>query len=458
MISVKRKPEIEVKNITIQHYTETPDETFQDLEGGKPKIYGKEPLLWYNGTEIAVGDISSFYLDTNGFMPRLQVYLYDNSSLMNNPNFALDNTIISLYIDSRTNDTGNNPALRPIRMDFKIIDYGFIEKEGLFFIQGIPDVDNLYTQFIRSYPEKTSYQVLDRLAEELKLGFSSNVSGSNDSMNWSNMNFENYQFIKDVTTKSYIDDNSFMTTFVDYYYSLNYVNIENQFKEDIKEQKGMLTANSEGLDEIEGGQIVADLFLVNKDSYDSGFNNTYDSYEILNKSTKVSLKNGYRTDLYYYDRTGNWSENGGTFLKFTLETNTDGQGIILKSFPNDTNDGGFFNSNTKSVYLPPLDVDNVHKNYNYADILNAYNIDEINKVSIKVVLSQPNFNFYKYQKTKIIIMENTVIKNEKLTINHRLSGAWVITAINFSFTPGVGLKQEMVMVKRELNTNGNLDV
>ena len=130
----------------------------------------------------------------------------------------------------------------------------------------------------------------------------------------------------------------------------------------------------------------------------------------------------------------------------------------MKSFPDDTTDTGFFNTNKKSIYLPPLDVDNVHKNYNYADILNNYNLEEINKVSIKVTLTEPNYNFYKYQKTKVIIFENTMSKNKNLYINNRLSGSWLITAINFKYVPSVGLKQELIMVKRELNPSGNIDI
>ena len=46
----------------------------------------------------------------------------------------------------------------------------------------------------------------------------------------------------------------------------------------------------------------------------------------------------------------------------------------------------------------------------------------------------------------------TVLGNENIT-NERLSGGWVITGINFIFEPEEGLKQELIMVKRELSVN-----
>lgn len=462
MIEVKREPTLTAYNIELTPGQESNSDGasthLKQFHGSSLAEIGKEPLLWYNGILIPHTNISSFSLDTNGFFPRLQVYFYDQTNEMISGGFAMDNTIISLYIDSRTKDSGQSPALRSIRMDFKVIDFGYIEEEGLFFVQGIPDVDGLYNQDIASYSNMTSYSMLEQLSENIKLGYSSNMSSTDDTMTWLNMSIENYHFITESTTKAYADDNSFLTSFVDYYYMLNYINVESQFKENINEHKGILTMGNEGLDEA-NSQTVADLYLVSKNIHETRLNNTYETYDVINKSTKISLKNGYRTELFYYDRTGNWEQKAGTFLKFVIETNTDGQGIVLKSFPNDDKDEGFYATNTKKIYLPPLDIDNTHKNYNYADILNAYNLDEIDKVSIRVTLTDPNFNFYKYQKIKIIIFENVAGKTDSdLIRNQRLSGGWLIKAINFKFSPEMGLKQELVMVKRELAVDGNYEV
>jgi len=462
MITIRRQPTIEVIPIEISPTSNITNEEeidfFKDTHSGSISMIGKNPLLWYNGYQIPSELINSFHLDTNGFLPRLRVYFYDQTNEMISSGFALDNTIISLYIDSRTKDSGQNPALRPIRMDFKIVDYGHIEEQKLFFVQGVPNIDGLYLQNIESYRNQTSFQVLETLSERIKLGFSSNMSFTSDSMNWLNMSIEQFEFIREITSKAYINDNSFVTSFIDYYYCLNYINIETQFAENINEHQGILTLSGEGIDESRS-QIVSDLFLVSKNVYETRYNNIYDSYEVLNKSTKVSIKNGYRTELHYYDRTGNWEQKAGTFLKFIIETNTDGQGIVLKSFPNDTTDDGFFNKNSKNIYLPPIDIDNTHVNYNYADILNAYNLDEIDKISIKVTLTNPNFNFYKYQKIKVVIFENVLGKQDSnLIINQRLSGGWLIKAINFNYSPETGLKQDLVMVKRELSPDGNFNV
>lgn len=451
MIEDKSKASIEVKQIEIIPYNNEPDNSgyFKERYGIKTADLGKNPIVWYNGIYIPEHLIESFHLNSESFFPVLQIYFKDETSEMINKAFAQDNTKISIMIDSRTKGSGGEMALRPIRMDFKLVDFAYIENDNLYYIQGVPDIDGLYLQNIKSYPNQTSFKCLQTLAKDLKLGYRSNVSDTSDSMTWLNMNMENYQFIKDTTLKSYKGDNSFFTSFIDYYYGLNFIDVEKALNESL-DIKGILTLGDEGIEEA-NTQEVADLYLISSKYYDTKYNNVYESYEILNKSTKVSLNNGYRTNVFYYDRTGNWEQKAGTFLKFNLETNTDGKGITLKSFPNDTNENGFFKKNTKSVYLPPIDIDNTHVNYNFSHFLNEKNLEEIDKLTIKITMREPNFNFYKFQKIRTVVMN--VNFGQDLVVNERLSGGWLIKAINYYYDNTTQLKQELIMIKRELSVD-----
>lgn len=448
MINSLTQPKIKVKQIEISPYVKSDNQAVNDywIKQYAPQInnIGKNPLVWYNGIHISEESIVSFYLNSDNFFPILQMYFTDDTSQMISNAFAQDDTIISIFIDSRVKDSGNAMVLKPIRMDFKLTDYSFNEEDKTYYIQGIPDIDDLYIQNIKTYKDKTSFETLKQVASELKLGFNSNVTNTSDKMNWLNMNLENYQFIKDVTKKSYKDDKSFFTSFIDYYYCLNHINVEQSLQESL-DVKGVLTYGDEGIDEA-NSQLVTDLYIMSGKDMTTRYNNLYETYEILNKSTKISVKNGYRTNIHYYDRTGNWKERAGTFVRFNLETNTDGRGIIMKGKVDDTT--GFYKKNVKSVYMPILDVDNVHKNYNFASVLNEKNLEELDKVSIKVTMRTPNFNFYKYQKIRLFIM-NVNIASE--IVNKRLSGGWLIKSINYYYGLDANLTQELIMVKRELS-------
>jgi hypothetical protein len=451
MITDVSQPTISVKNIVLQplrtDLNQDTEDYWQERYGIKINEIGKDPLLWYNGIYIPPYLIDSLLLCSNEFVPSLKVVFKDELAEMINTGFALDNTVISLYIDSRTKDNNTSPVLRPIRMDFKILDFNYDDDENLFYVQGIADISGLFLQNIKSYPSMTSFQCLNQVATDMNLGFRSNVKGTKDSMTWLNLSLENHAFIKDVTKRAYKSDGSFFTSFVDFYYSLNLIDVEQAMKESI-EQKGLLTASDEGIDEADT-QIVDDLYIVSSKHYNNRYNNVYESYEVMNQSTKISIDNGYTTIVHYYDTTGNWDQRAGTFLRFNLQTNTDNKGIVLKSFPNDTTANGFYNSNVKRVYIQPLDVSNTHQNFNYALVLNEYNNNELDKIGIKVTMRTANFNFYKYQKIKVVVMNINAGQTE--VINERLTGGWLIREINFTYSPEEGLKQELEMIKRELS-------
>lgn len=448
MISSIFGPNISVKDIIVDNEPTGSREANQ-------KSWGYNPLLWYNGIVINENLITYFELDTTSFLPVLNLVFKDESYIMGNQAFSLDNTIVSLYIDSRTKDSGGSNTLRPIRMDFKIIDYGFNDLSKDFHIKGIPDVDALYLQKIKSYHDQTSFQVMKKLAEETSLGFVTNIQSTDDKMNWINPSMENLYFMNYVTKNAYKNDQSFLVSYIDYYYNINFIDVEKQMLENIDEHIGAIQTGT--IPKIEGSDnslSVAPLYLTNNTK--RGFsNNLITSFDVLNSSTRTSIKTGYRTNLHYYDRTGNWDQKAGSFLKFVIETNTDGRGISLKSTPSDINDTGFYKQNTKNIYLSPIDIDNTHMHYNYAQLLNDYNNKEIEKLKIKFVLAVPNFNFYKYQKIKVFLFD-TLFGSDKLNINERLSGGWLIIGIKFNYSNSTGLVQELICVKRELSA-GDID-
>lgn len=417
---------------------------------GERRLLGYNPLIYYNGISILPEHIESFELNCDNFIPELHVIFTDRTEIMQSNAFSMDNTIISLYIDSRTKDIGTVAALRPIRMDFKISDYSYLNNSKSFYVQGVLNVDGLYLSDIRAYRDMTSYNVLSKVATTSKLGFTTNVSGTSDKMTWRNTDLKIYHFIQNITGNIYNTEKSFFTSFVDFYYSLNLVDVETQLTSDEKDHMGILTSTTTNVQE-NASMIAAPLYLINKDFSDSTYNNSFKEYTISNTSLKTSLRNGYRTELYYYDRFGNKKDLAGTFVKFVLETNTDGTGIVLKGVPSDTKPNGFFLSNTRKVYDSHVDTYNMHSNYNYAHWLNTINSEEIKKLEMTIKLTHPNFNFYKYQKISITIMDGKPDQNGNGIKNERLSGGWLITSIRFTFDLTAGLEQELVVVKRELS-------
>ena len=442
MISIKRKAAPRLEEIVLEMTARN-----TSTQVGESKAMGYAPLVFYNGVFIASKYIQSFELNCTNFVPELRIMFQDKSKVLHNEGFALDNTIISVYLDSRTKDVDTVAALRPIRIDFKISQYNFLNDDKLFYVVGILNADALYTPAIFSM-DATSYEVLDAMAARGKLGFASNITNTNDKMVWLNADFKNYLFIQDVTANAYLNDTSFFFSFVDFYYNLNFIDVQAQFM-DTQTVKGIHNVISKGILQ-ENSMMVQDVSLITKGAADGLLNNTIASYEVNNASTSTSLNAGYRTELYYYDKSGNWGQNAGTFVCFTLESLTEGTGVVLKSNPGDRGKGSFYQENVRKVYESPLETLNMHPHYSYAATLNELNLMDMHKLTMTLTLTHPNFNLYKYQQLPIYVMDYEAGRNDGQTINRRLTGNWLIVDIQFTYENGGDLKHHLTVVRREL--------
>jgi hypothetical protein len=430
---------------------------------------GIYPLVNYQGITIANEKIMSLKLNNDNFLPSLEITFQDQTNRIVRDLFPLDNEVISIFIRSTTEKKN------PIRMDFKILDFQPKKpKSGeseliVFSLLGVLDVNPLYYSTFRC-DNATSFEVLKKLAQEFKLGFASNISNTNDKMKWINPN-DNYQtYIEKITENSYYKDEGFMWSFIDFYYNLNFFDIETQLEEDIKNQKGYTDKAILATDKAD--QEIP-LLLTNHPDFHAS-NQYIDKFSIKNDTTDVNLSMGYKTMARYMDRTNN---QYNAVLIDTISTAGPGQDqIIMKDEPLGKNEktrqneqNELYNNVIGGTYLGKIDQDNMHKNYFYADLQNKNNIEFLKKIKLTVNLKRFNFNFTRYQKVLVEIyhtnsvadpnntdtpQKKTDMKNTyNLQVNERLSGEWLIVAINYVFSKEFGNTQEITLVKRELSSN-----
>lgn len=150
-----------------------------------------------------------------------------------------------------------------------------------------------------------------------------------------------------------MNDDAFLWSYIDFYYNLNYVDIETQMKEETNNIPVALSSNS-----IDGNEKVTKLILTNNS--DSNNSNMYiNKYNLINNSTEVNMRNGYKFRVRFYDKT---EKNFNSVLLDTISTTGkyDNQ-IIMKSQPDDM--GDTYNRIWGGNYVGKLDQDNMHKNY-----------------------------------------------------------------------------------------------
>lgn len=409
---------------------------------------GHQPFVWYLSYQIK--HIRSLVLSSRGLLPTVKIVFMDTLNLMGGKGMPLDDSTIKVFLNSRTE------SLRPIFMEFKIANFS---KNGeTYTIEGICNVNKLFLREFESYSNMSSFDCMKEFARRADLGFNSNVDGSDDVMNWINPGLKGSKFIKDVISSSYRSDESFIWCYVDFYYNLNYIDVEEALKIDIDNQVGVKNSGLENINGItDGPEETNPLWLSNDASLDQT-NQYFVDYKVVNNSTNISLNNGYLTKSKFYDI------NDKNYLIFDIDsiTSEGDKTIIMKGSPKDNE---FFNNHIKPMYVGKLDTDNMHENFNYAIVQNNQNITDIQKVGLSIKLERPNYNLYRYQKVFITISDD-VSTPQKSQVSERLTGDWLIIDIDFVNING-DIKQKVNLIKRELelsaeelnneniNNNGN---
>lgn len=397
---------------------------------------GITPFVNYMGSPINDRDISSLRLFHDGIIPVVQITFRDTNNIIKSVGFPQDDTKFEVFFNSRSNN------LKSIHLKFKIEEFTTL-KSGNYSIYGTLDISELYRIKYQTY-NGTSYEILREISKELKLGFNSNITNTDDKMPWRNVGDKQYDFIDNVIKHSYISEQSYMVGFIDYYYCFNYVDVEKEMKRDNKDDKCINTSS------IPDGKTTDDVKIVplqlSTDKAENAGNTFIVEKNFENNSTSISLKEGYKTKTKYYDKSKKM------FLVFDVDSTTsdESKSLILKGAKGDKE---AFDNNITTTYAGKIDTDNVHKNYNYAITQNKINIDNLNKMILTVEVPNLNFSLYLYQKIKVLIVnEEAATATNKETIQWRKSGDYIISEINFNWN-GLSFKQELKLIRKELGKN-----
>lgn len=406
-----------------------PDEAYQKdfIES-----FGNLPFLWYNAYQIEYNHIMSLEISYLHNIPHLSVKFRDSLGKMKDQGIPLDDSRIAVFLNPRTK------LLKAIHLDFKIID--FQESNGTYEIEGLLDLKDLYLKKFKSYSKKTSYELYEQIAKDLGLGYNSNLDNTDDKMTWINTGKKLFQFMNECIKYTYKSDETFLTQYIDFYYHLNYVDLEKEMKRDIEKELGVANTGMEDAMKSLSPEVVQKNFLTN-DFASKNSNYYFDKFTIVNNATKTALQKGYLTKIKFYD------ELQKSFLQFDVDalTGEADKKILLRGAPQDET---FFKENVNFVYRGKIDTDNMHKNFYYAETQNKINFSEIQKLGLSIELPTPNYNFYKFQKVYVVV-SNQSANIGRTEFNSRLSGQWMIVDISFSFN-SQKLRQKIELVKRDL--------
>jgi hypothetical protein len=397
---------------------------------------GYTPLIWYKAFAIEDRYITNLRLYHDGLIPKIDFTFEDTKDIIKSIGMPTDDSTIDLFLNSSSSN------LKSLHIVFKIesFDQGPDKVGQKFTISGTMNIPNLYLVGNNSYND-TSFNTLRKICGELEIGFNSNISNTEDKMAWKNTQKKIYEFMSDIVARSYINDESFMGGYIDYYYCFNYVDIEKEMTRDNSKDVGIDTSGVSQQSTPDELNRIIPLTLTNDQSQSSSSNYMTDVIKV-NDSTKKSLKHGYATITKFYDRIKK------QFLVFTVDSTTsDGnKSIILKGGENDDK---YQKENIKHKFAGKIDTDNVHSNFNYASTQNRINLDNLNKIAINATLPNANWNLYKFQKVEVQMVNKSSTPANPSPIDFRYSGSYIVADIEYVWSRGK-MSQKVRLVRKEL--------
>jgi hypothetical protein len=415
------------------------------------------PFIIFNQHTFNYKQIENFTLTYNGALPEFRFTIFDHSGEFKTLYIPLDDDIVSLYLKP------HNEKYKPIYIQFTPLTVS--EDEGYLTFTCTPKISALYTEVCKSYKDLTSYDVFDKMSVELKLGFATNIDATNDKMTWINPFESNLNFMRDCINHSYKDDKSFFEFFVDFYYNLNFIELNNQFGINQPQETIISMISPQKQDAVAAGEEVeiaaAELILSNVDDF-RGTSNFIQDYSIVNSAGEIKIQNGYERYAQFFDTQLN--EFQSHLVQPNYET-TDPKFVRL------TKNGEIQKYKYLGIQQISDSYKNVHDNYHYAMIQNYQNNEETNKVMMSVKIDKANFHIYRYQSIPIAIYEYSSINKDKLGVKNDMeiggeqqkpravileqyTGHFVVKNITYKYSNEDSyIRQELLLSRREWPTN-----
>ena len=447
----------------------------------KPSLFGAMiPVIRVNGYDVQGDRLNFFSLKNNAFYPTCRIQFADVDGLFTARFYPKDGDLIQLNIRSQ----GDETTFKPIRIDFTVVDCkpvggGGGIKANEYLVTGRMFIPKLFAESIEYEEDVTSFDALLNIAENMQLGFASNVEQTEDQMTWTNPNDTTETWIQDIVANSYLNDETFFTSYIDPYYYLTMVDVNRLFS-----QEGAIEA-SQTFSQNAGDTMGANGAGGQEDNFPNYLSNLIQmqggaryisKYQMVNKSGEISKANGYKRYTQYWDL-----ESKEWISEYVDPLTNDTPGMIpaTKGRLIDGEVEGPRNNQVKYKYLG-TQGDNVHPEYQYSTVLNYQNIVEINKIGMIIELDTVNPALVRYSRIYCQILEYaSPIKNvllapsqdeirgdeapqtrsggtdendpssENGVVNEYLTGFYVIAGVEWLLTKPGPVRMRLTLQRRE---------
>lgn len=450
-----------------------------------------EPFILCNGIQIGPQKIESFDLELSGNVPKC-VVTFDDQGGFKTDSMPRDGDFFTILLNSKHQET-----FKSVHMDFDIteVSSGDVGNVGSSISQitlsGVAKIPRLFGEDCQVLDADTSLNHLEKIARDLEIGLATNVDSTDDSQSRIQAYETFLDFIKSIVEDSYISDDSFAKWYIDQYYYLTYVDINAIFNtknpkldEVMEVLTSFATSNAQGKtaeDETDSDNVKVPLILTNHVEL-QGMTCYIDSHELINNSSKISLKAGNSRNIQIYD---NNSEKGDRFQEFTIEPlTTEELGELEEPLKGNRKDERY-KEQVKYKYMGRQNagddgLGNTHQNAIFTKLHRKQNQMELEKMKLRCTVQGFNPSIYKFSKVPVVIYhyDGVAIEAEQVADKFRedaglkerpfgaakpkldpnemsqmmdkfLSGFYIVENIDYRYDKSDGMFTDFTLIRRE---------
>lgn len=331
------------------------------------------PVIRIKDTVIEYANINSLNLNINSnILPVLTISINDSDYNQRDNNFIQRDDVLTIAIGNLKDNSHN------IIKNNYYITHADNSRLGTYSITGVLNVPGLYVGTNRVFVNKSSVEVLKFIAEEVGLGYISNIDESNDEMDWIQYQ-SSIDFIEFIKLRMWVSESSKIEIFIDQFANLNVIDVNKAIAD---EYKTTFITDLEGNILDEDSEFKASNLILNDEELFASI----DGYAPINNSGFYSRRFPEEVDV-------------DTFNMLTKSK----EHVKLKS-----NKGSL---KAKSIFTS-YSNDNSHDNYEAAKVKNIYTSNIYDQLKLRCEFDNYYPQIFIYQTMSIDIWNLPKVVNK----------------------------------------------
>lgn len=457
----------------------------QKANNVQKKYFGTDKPLIRINSQIIDG-LKYFKLDLTGFKPTVMFRFETIDERFISTAFPKDGDIVSVYIRPY------GEMFKPVRMDFIINevispfsngpynDYAPSSgKYQSYTVMGEVRIPKLYKDVCKVFKGNSSDALL-KIAEDLNLGYASNETKTNDTMNWLAPNIDYQTLIRHIVNGSWLGEEDYFDCWIDQYYNINFINLKKQFDDvnpNIETMRMAYGSDSFG-DVMPGGtetsEVEFPLLLTNSTQFSKS---PLFIKDIAVEQNAGSINNdlGYFQKVQFYDSKLVSDKPKNKFVEYDIESVTNKNLGSRDNINKGRLGENLYKEEIKKTYVGTLYFENVHENFQQASIQNILNRNDSYKIILRVKNRSWTPFLYRGQTFPVVIVsegsstssasskysaggdQNASLSTsgDKRMINAFLSGNYVVLGFTIEYDL-MGIYQTMILGKKQWAMNPGL--